>query len=330
MLDSWKDRSTLKALLDTTHANINIIAALGKAAAECLDHHTKPQPHLAALIAYYPSTLPNPKAKFPTQLNLLCHLAGTQNVGTAFTSYTYPGAKPGFAESDLPEHDKVAASLAWTRTLTVLRKAFKLEVNLEKVREEHIQLQYSLKNAAKTLGNMVSEGAYVTNVPAMTGGVGQKDLFLYYRDYFTTPSSLRMKLVSRTMGTDRVVDEMVVSFKHDEEVPWMLPGVPPTGKNVRVAMVSVLGVSGGRVHHEHLYWDQASVLVQIGLLDPKLVPNSMKGKGLKQLPVYGAEAASKVLDEESYPSNELIPGWNDRPKGDPGVMPSRPKQTNGT
>ena len=175
---------------------------------------------------------------------------------------------------------------------------------------------------------MVEQKPYVNNVPTMTGGVGQKDLFVFYRDYFIPrhPPSMHMKLVSRTIGVDRIVDEIIISFKHTQEVPHILPGVPPTGKDVRLAAVSVVTIRGGKLFHEHLYWDQASVLVQVGLLDPKLVPESMKQKGMKQMPVYGVEITQKILDEESQPSNELIPGWQDRPKGDPGVQPSRPKQ----
>jgi hypothetical protein len=137
-----------------------------------------------------------------------------------------------------------------------------------------------------------------------------------------------MKLVSRTIGTDRVIDEMIISFKHTQVVPWMLPDVPPTDKVVHVALVSVVCIRGGKLYHEHIYWDQASVLVQIGLLDPKLVPDSFKEQGLKRLPVYGAETAAKVLDESSEPSNELISSWSDKAKGDPGAkLPERPKQT---
>lgn len=89
----------------------------------------------------------------------------------------------------------------------------------------------------------------------------------------------------------------------------MLPDVPPTDKQVDIALVSVVCIRGGKLYHEHLYWDQASVLVQVGLLDPKLVPGPMKQKGLKRLPVYGAETAQKVLDESSHPSNELLSSW---------------------
>jgi len=89
----------------------------------------------------------------------------------------------------------------------------------------------------------------------------------------------------------------------------MLPDVPPTNKQISVALVSVVCIRGGKLYHEHIYWDQASVLVQAGLLDPKLVPDDMKRKGMTRLPVYGAETAAKVLDESSYPSNELLSTW---------------------
>lgn len=123
-----------------------------------------------------------------------------------------------------------------------------------------------------------------------------------------------MRLLSRTVGTDRIVDEMHVSFKHTQSIPWLLPGVPPTDKFVEIALVSVVCIRGGKLYHEHIYWDQASVLVQIGLLDPKLVPKGFKikegAKGkVQRLPVVGGEAARKVVDEESEESNELVPDW---------------------
>ena len=117
-----------------------------------------------------------------------------------------------------------------------------------------------------------------------------------------------MKLLSRTIGSDRVVDEMYISFEHTQEIPWMLPGVPATNKKVEVALVSVVCIRGEKLYHEHIYWDQASVLVQVELLDPSLIPDAFKGK-VKRLPVAGRESARKVLDEDSEPSNELIEEW---------------------
>ena len=152
---------------------------------------------------------------------------------------------------------------------------------------------------------------YVNHVPTLTGGVGKKDLYRFYRDFFIpcNPPSLKMKLLSRTIGVDRIIDEMLVSFKHTQEIPWILPDIPPTNKNVEVALVSVVCIRGGKLYHEHIYWDQASVLVQLGLIDPKLVPDTFKKKGVKRLPVVGKESARKVLDESGEPSNKLIDDW---------------------
>lgn len=152
---------------------------------------------------------------------------------------------------------------------------------------------------------------YVNHVPTMTGGVGQEDLHRFYEDFFIhcNPPATKVRLLSRTIGTDRVVDEMLFDFDHTVEIPWMLPEIPPTGKHVEIALVGVICIRGGKLYHEHIYWDQASVLVQIGLLDPKLVPKQFEDKGVKRLPVLGAESARKVVDEKSEPSNELIKDW---------------------
>src|SRR6266566_2747989 len=86
---------------------------------------------------------------------------------------------------------------------------------------------------------------------------------------------------------------MSFKFTHDTEMDWMLPGVPPTGKRVEVPLVVVVQLGGDSIVCERIYWDQASVLVQLGLLDSS------------SLPVAGVETARKVLDPR-LPSNELI------------------------
>lgn len=153
---------------------------------------------------------------------------------------------------------------------------------------------------------------HVTLVPTLTGGIGIKNLEEFYREFFI-PSlvpDFNIRLVSRTIGVDRVVDEMVVSFTHTDEIDWILPDVPPTGKPVEIAMVSIVGVRGEKLTHEHVYWDQASVLVQVGLLDPNNAPNSMRAKGLKKLPVVGVESARQVLDVKKDRYNGLLEGLN--------------------
>lgn len=168
-------------------------------------------------------------------------------------------------------------------------------------------MEFVTKDADATMSTMVAE-PYVNHVPTMTGGIGYEDLHRFYRDYFIpgNPPSLKMKLLSRTVGTDRVVDEMYMSFDHTQVMPWLLPDVVPTNKHVEVALVVIVCIRGGKLFHEHIYWDQASVLVQIGLLDPKLVSG---GKGQGRLPVVDGAGARKVVDESSITSNELISSW---------------------
>jgi hypothetical protein len=155
------------------------------------------------------------------------------------------------------------------------------------------------------------ERPYVNHVPTMTGGLGHEDLRRFYDEYFIpgNPDSLKMKLVSRTIGVDKIVDELYIAFDHTEEMPWILPSLPPTNKHVEVALVCVVSIEGGKVSREHVYWDQASVLVQIGLLDPKHIPAAAKDLDINELPVVGGESARKVLDESSEASNKLLDDW---------------------
>ena len=158
-----------------------------------------------------------------------------------------------------------------------------------------------------------SKTPHVTHTPTLTGGIGADELQRFYTNYFvaSNPPSLRLRLISRTVGVDRVVDELYVSFQHSQVMPWILPGIPATSKTVEVVMVSIVCIRGGKLYHEHVYWDQASVLVQVGLLDPKAVPESMKREGVVRLPVVGREAARGILggsNGKEAAENELISG----------------------
>ena len=132
----------------------------------------------------------------------------------------------------------------------------------------------------------------------MTGGVGHDQLKRFYKYHFIggNPPDTELTPISRTVGADQVVDEMLFCFTHTSEIDWMLPGVAPTGKRVEIPLVAIVRFRGDKVAHEHIYWDQASVLVQIGLLDPK------------GLPVAGIETARKVADK-SLASNTLMTRW---------------------
>jgi hypothetical protein len=294
------------------------IVAYGDAATLCLEAAIRPLPKLVALVAYYPPHLPKTNTGWPLTLPIQVHLAASQKFGTTLPSFRYEDTEDGFAEHDLDEYNKTAATLAWSRTLGVLRRGFGLEDHwdLEAIWDNHTKLEFDTKDASATMKTMVKQ-PYVNHIPTMTGGIGAKELHRFYDEFFipSNPESMKLKLLSRTVGVDRIVDEMLVSFRHTTEIPWMLPGVPPTDKTVEVILVSVVCIRGGKLYHEHIHWDQATVLVQVGLLDPKLIPDSFrtteKGreKEVKRLPVCGSEAARKGVNEKDGKSNELIPGW---------------------
>ncbi len=165
---------------------------------------------------------------------------------------------------------------------------------LRQLWEEHVQYEFSTRNTEDTLATMVDD-AYVNHIPILTGGVGKEELREFYSKRFIPqmPPDTEMTPVSRTIGEDQLVDEMVFKFTHSIRMDWMLPGIPPTGKRVEVPLVAIIRFRNGKLAHEHIYWDQASVLVQIGLIDPA------------KLPVAGVESARKVLDS-GLPANALM------------------------
>ena len=160
--------------------------------------------------------------------------------------------------------------------------------------EEHMKAEFVTRSADDAVAAMV-EDAHVNHVPVMTGGVGREQVREFYRTSFIPqmPPDLQIIPISRTIGTERVVDEMVVTATHSVQMDWLLPGLPPTGKRMEIALVAIVTFGDGKLASEHIYWDQASVLVQLGLLDSRT------------LPVAGAESAQKVLDP-TLSANTLI------------------------
>ena len=168
------------------------------------------------------------------------------------------------------------------------------EQRLIELWERHMRCEFAERDAAATVATMSDEN-YVNHVPIMTGGRGREELLEFYGRHFIPkmPADTQIIPVCRTVGQGRVIDEMIFKFTHDMEMDWMLPGVPPTGRRVEVPLLVVVQLSGNGIVCERIYWDQASVLVQLGMLDPS------------SLPVAGVETARKVLDP-GLPSNELI------------------------
>ena len=161
--------------------------------------------------------------------------------------------------------------------------------------DEHVTAEFVHLDLEATMATM-TDAPYVNHIPAMTGGVGRDEVRRFYGEHFIGkwPGDTEITPVSRTIGEQQVVDELVLSFTHDIEMDQLLPGVAPTGRPVQLAFCVVVKFEDGKVAHEHIYWDQASLLVQVGLLDPA------------GLPVTGVEQAENVLDPRARPLNELI------------------------
>jgi carboxymethylenebutenolidase len=234
----------------------------------------------------------------PPEAQAAIHSALDSN--SLVTIHTYPDRDHAFGRPGGEHYDQADAELANLRSLEFIVKHLagsgiaNAQQTLSLKWDDHVKYEFATRNTDDTLETMVSD-AYVNHVPVMTGGVGHDELREFYSKHFIPqmPPDTAMTPVSRTIGIDRVVDEMVFEFTHTIKMDWMLPGVEPTGKHVKVALVVIVHFRDGKLAHEHIYWDQASVLAQLGMIDAT------------KLPVAGVESAEKVLDP-GRKSNELM------------------------
>ncbi|KAL3471689.1 hypothetical protein BJX99DRAFT_263001 [Aspergillus californicus] len=270
------------------------------------------------------------------------HLAGSQNQDVALWDDTnkrhrchllfYPDSEPGFADfTSAPMHDRISSRLAWGRALECLKRGFGWpggagnwgmpepdmvwEAYWRNIYDAATRRLSRSQSTAEILGLMVGGGTEdhdfddrtcVKCIPSGVGGASPTEISRFYSSQFipSGPPSQHIRLLSRTSGTNRLVDELLLTFEHTEEIPWLLPGVPPTGCSVRAPLVMTVSFCAGKIGRHNIYWDQASVLVQIGLLDPALIPPGFQttgpnreGKGtVDRLPVVGQEAVDSVLD----------------------------------
>jgi len=239
------------------------------------------------------------KDKFcPPEAQTAIHSALDSN--ELVTIHTYPEREHAFGRVGGEHYDQADAELANLRSLEFLVSHLmgagvaEAQQSLSSKWDDHVKYEFATRNTDDTLKTMVAD-AYVNHVPVMTGGVGHDELRDFYSKRFIPqmPPDTAMTPVSRTVGVDRVVDEMVFEFTHTIAMDWMLPGVAPTGKHVKVGLVVIVHFRDGKLAHEHIYWDQASVLAQLGLIE------------VNNLPVAGVESAEKVLDPRRK-SNELM------------------------
>ncbi|MGY4494676.1 dienelactone hydrolase family protein [Pseudomonas sp. TE3610] len=211
--------------------------------------------------------------------------------------YVYPNVDHAFARVGSEHFDKPAALMAHERTIAALKREIGPHFNLSDLWDEHVRHEFETRDVPATMATMVAE-PYVNHIPTMTGGVGYKQLSRFYQNHFVHSNPPDMKLIplSRTVGALQIVDEFIMCFTHTTEIDWLLPNVAPTGKYVEIPMLGVVRFRGDKLYHEHIYWDQASLLVQVGLLNPE------------GLPVAGVITAQKLLDE-TLPSNTLMANW---------------------
>jgi carboxymethylenebutenolidase len=211
--------------------------------------------------------------------------------------YVYPGVDHAFARQGGDHFHKPSALMAHQRSVAAFKAAMGPHPDFSALWDKHCEHEFATRDVAATMATMVAE-PYVNHIPTMTGGVGHTMLSRFYQHHFvnSNPPDTTLVPISRTIGATQIVDELLFCFTHTCEIDWMLPGIAPTGRRVEIPLVAIVKFRGDKLYHEHIYWDQASVLVQIGQLDPT------------GLPVAGIETARKLLDEH-LPSNTLMASW---------------------
>ncbi|NKB22525.1 MAG: carboxymethylenebutenolidase [Alphaproteobacteria bacterium] len=205
--------------------------------------------------------------------------------------YGWEEGAPSFSIEERDSFNKLADSLAHSRTLEMLRRVVGPYYDYAALFAEHVYHEFTTCDVDATMATMIDE-PYVNHTPTLTGGVGHDMLKRFYKYHFVDQNSggRERTRISFTHGPDRVVLETYTKFLHDSVIDRYFPGIEPTGKTVEIATVIIVKFRGDKVCHEHLYWDQGSALKQIGVLDAG------------NLPIAGPEAARKVLDE-TQPSN---------------------------
>ena len=319
----YHDRFDEKLAIDDVAATLDAVRALPEQAGKvgvigyCLGGRlamlTAARTDVDCAISYYGVNLQNHLDEAATvrcpmmfhfpENDAFCPADARERIIAAFAShpaaecYVYPGCDHAFATPERPQFDKPAALMAYSRTMAMLRKVLGPVHDLNELWEKHCYYEFATRDVDAIMPTMVAQ-PYVNHVPTMTGGVGHDQLKRFYKYHFvdSNPADTRLIPISRTIGADRIVDEFVFCATHDREIDWLLPGLAPTGKYFEVPLLAVVCFRGDKLYNEHIYWDQASVLVQIGVLDPA------------GLPVAGIQTAKKMIDE-TLPSNTLMPNW---------------------
>lgn len=211
-------------------------------------------------------------------------LAANQNIEI----FVYPGTGHGFNCDERKDFHKQSAEVAYARSLAVLNRGLGVRCDLNAVWEEHLKAEFSTHDPDASVSTMTPD-AYVNHIPTMTGASGREALKEFYSKHFipVLPADCNLIPLSRTISANRIVDELIFCVTHDKEIDFLLPGIPPTGRYLMIPTVAIVTFEGDKLVKEHIYWDQASALKQLGLLDDPA------------LPIAGAESAHKALDPKA-------------------------------
>ncbi|RAH47258.1 uncharacterized protein BO95DRAFT_410504 [Aspergillus brunneoviolaceus CBS 621.78] len=275
-------------------------------------------PEQAPAAAIYFSAWESPCPTIPALFHLPAGqtLAESITAATTTKTYQYPSTRsPGFIIPGHADFDLRAAGVAHTRSLTFLKpRTGGPYFDLEQIWEAHTHHEFGDRSVENTMATMVQE-PYVNHIPTITGGTGRAALTRFYAQHFifANPADTALELISRTVGVDRVVDEFILCMTHDRVVDWLVPGVPPTGRPLRVPFTAVVNIRGDRLFHEHIAWDQATVLRQLGLL-PEYLPFPYAvagdpGEGRRweyRVPAAGVETALKLRGDGGVVSNAMM------------------------
>ncbi|KAL4966073.1 ester cyclase [Aspergillus stella-maris] len=266
----------------------------------------------------------NPPDATPIGLPTIQHLTGSATEklqkSPKLTQYDYRKVTScHFAIPGLGTFDYAMEAITHSRNLTFFKKHMNGPYfDLEAIWDEHQYFEFFVRSVEHTMSTMVQE-PYVNHIPTMTGGIGRENLTNFYRDHFIfcNPPDIESQLISRTVGIDRVVDECIMTLTHDCEIDYLLPGIPPTGRKLEIPYTAIVNIRGDRLYNEHIHWDQATVLRQLGFLPEYIqitepLPGGKEpspGKSFQiRTPVLAAEMAAKVRDKNAVPSNELLDG----------------------
>ena len=134
--------------------------------------------------------------------------------------------------------------------------------------QQHNYAEFVLRDADAALATM-TENPYVLLIASGTGGSGRAGVREFYANQFlpNVPPDWELTSLSQVFGNDRIIEEFVIRFTHTINMDWMLPGLQATGRRAEFAFVGIIQFQAGKVANERLYWDQATVLSQLGILD---------------------------------------------------------------